>query len=828
MKIKSLTIRGFRGFNVERTIEFHNKLTLIHGRNSYGKTSISEALEWLLYGVTSKVKQGEHSKTEYKGSYRNNHLPGGLTPLVKVAFVEADVHSEYVAELVEEDEVKKLVAGKEVTDWPLGLELSTLPKPFIVQHALKNLLLVSPDERFEGFAKLLGLEDLNRIHQDFINLSTKPEACFPPEVRLLNSEVGALEGRLAKHGSLSPIAKKLREGSASLPDAYNLVLAEGRKRVPEVTTDESVLPQLLRIREEAVSKVFAGRVGIDENTQADQKAIDSEHATIRMALSPAFIKSYTDLVALATAVYLLDRVKFFELGFAFLKVLPTTCPFCGQPVNAMVSKHISEQHDKLLSEKQGHDQLEAQREEAKRLLSQVAVQLESNYKRHVDKTAALLNNKSSLNQLAVLLVPKYAANFESVKKALSEIEDVNIKLKEAFNKARELLVQVQKSVGNSKQNVDLLKTLGEQILNYMDKERDFVQAVSKHIVAVNEAGQVVKHELDKKVGMEDVSLLIDLLEKRGQISKYFKVKQVCESVKGLRKIADQCVAIRMEKVIAQDLTSAVMDWYKQLKTTGDPNVHFEGFDLEHTRKGELKARKIRVKASSYGKELVSAVSSLSESKLNALGLCISIATNLRGESPFKFLVIDDPIQSWDDEHETQFIEVIRKLAEKDIQIILLSHNAHWLQRVRVGCRSLNGLYYEITSYSVDGPTIVEIPWDEWKRRLDLVDAILKDKEADNIRLQQAEEEIRLAVTEIASALCHKKLGRERGAHSLNKAEVIKILTECGVKPHLVDHIAETFETTDPAHHPSAPGYAPQKDRIRLYHGWVHELASELN
>lgn len=52
MKIKNLTIQGFRGFNKEQTIEFHKNLTLIYAPNSYGKTSISEAFEWLLYEIT--------------------------------------------------------------------------------------------------------------------------------------------------------------------------------------------------------------------------------------------------------------------------------------------------------------------------------------------------------------------------------------------------------------------------------------------------------------------------------------------------------------------------------------------------------------------------------------------------------------------------------------------------------------------------------------------------------------------------------------------------------------------------------------------------------
>ena len=57
MKIETITIRGFRGFNQEQTIKVGPNLTLIYGQNSYGKTSITEAVEWLLYGKVTSLRE---------------------------------------------------------------------------------------------------------------------------------------------------------------------------------------------------------------------------------------------------------------------------------------------------------------------------------------------------------------------------------------------------------------------------------------------------------------------------------------------------------------------------------------------------------------------------------------------------------------------------------------------------------------------------------------------------------------------------------------------------------------------------------------------------
>ncbi len=125
MKINTVVIRGFRGFNQEQLIDLHPALTLIYGQNSYGKTSITEAVEWLLYGRTSKVDRGE-SKEEYKGSYRNCHLDGGISTFVKVRFSSEAKLTEFEAELVGEDGFDRRVDGNPVKQCSIGDTIKTV------------------------------------------------------------------------------------------------------------------------------------------------------------------------------------------------------------------------------------------------------------------------------------------------------------------------------------------------------------------------------------------------------------------------------------------------------------------------------------------------------------------------------------------------------------------------------------------------------------------------------------------------------------------------------------------------------------------------------
>ncbi|MCK4826553.1 AAA family ATPase [bacterium] len=147
MKVKSISIQGFRGFNELRTIELDDRITLIFAPNSYGKTSISEALEWLLYGITSKVEKAD-SKDEYKGSYRNLHLDPSQPSFVNVTFLDNANEVKFAGALIDGDAILKRVDGNQVENWPFSQDISKCPPPFIMQHALKHLLLARPDERF--------------------------------------------------------------------------------------------------------------------------------------------------------------------------------------------------------------------------------------------------------------------------------------------------------------------------------------------------------------------------------------------------------------------------------------------------------------------------------------------------------------------------------------------------------------------------------------------------------------------------------------------------------------------------------------------------------
>ena len=830
MKIKSLNVQGFRGFNDMQTIDFHDRLTLIYAPNSYGKTSISESFEWLLYGVTSKVDKAD-SKDEYKGSYRNRHLPAELSPFVSVRFVQGNQECVFTSELGS-DEVVTCFTGEgehrtAVDSWPLTPDIHSSPRPFILQHALKYLLLTNPDDRFRGFARLLGLEDLDEIQKAIIALCTAPERRIPPEVKRLLERVASLEARVASRPTLSLLQKTLKKKQGTVEDLYQAVRRECQNRVPPGTDDTALLPELLKIRQSAVGKLFRGSISLPDYSATEKEENAEDERYFVGFLTESFIREYLELVALAQSADLIKRTRFLDLGIELMGGVPGTCPFCGQRVDSAFPLHVSKEHYDLVEESKQSRILESQRSRIKESLERLKSRIGASKTRNIAKVEPLLALTASLDQLRAILGPKHMAHLENIESAINELAKLKVTVEGSDAAVAACFQSVIASVDGNKEDQAITKALGESIAAYIVDVRHLADAISQKAGAVAAANQVLQHELDIQAGTEDVSLLIDFIDQRSTVAKKYEINTILSRLKDLREAVNQFVGKRMLSAVSGELTSEVMEWYQQIKTTGDPDVHFDGFDLERTKDGEIKARRVKIKAKSYGEELVSAVSSLSESKLNALGLCVSIATNLKGASAFDFLIIDDPIQSLDSAHESQFVDVIRALVEKcGKQVIVLSHNRQWLDQLCTGCRHLNGWFYEITGYTQKGPHISPVGWEKWRERLKLVAAILQDAGSGTVKLQQAEEEIRILVCQITCELYEKQKGIKRSPHSLNSSEVERMLTQCGVETRLVNQILQTFCTTDDSHHAPAT-YCPDRDRIRQYHGWVTQLSKVL-
>ena len=818
MKLRRLTIAGFRGFNLERSIDFHDKLTVIAAPNSHGKTSISEALEFLIYGATSKVDKADSSKEEYKDSYRNRHFPKDEPAYVEATFALAgDIEQKLRIELDADGiTTRRFVDGMPVQMWPFHATLFTAARPFVLQHALKYLLLVPPSERFQGFARLLGLNEVDGTFQAILGLCTKPTASLPPEGQLILNELLSLEVRLTQVPELRKVATNLKGGNENAADAYALIDARSDLLLGATVKAGERVPKLIAARTEAAAKIYSGDVTLHAYSPEEVSQLAVAHKTLSTAVSATFLEDYGQLCVYDTAGRLQKEAALLNIGVELIEESPEACPLCGQVLNNELRNGIHERHASVKTEISRGAAHEQSRSRVVHALADVKKAIKDQLKLSEHRTDNLIESMQPENapKVCKLLGGESAASTKVVHAAAETANGLSNRLRTASTDVAKAILNCESGITENRASLADAEALGKVLLAYLATASDFVSQVAQFEPSLAGPSKLFRQNVDALAGTSEISLLIDLIEKRKTIERALRVRDVLEGLKDLRKYVEQTLAETMEVAMSTDLTTAVMKWYDTIRTDGDPDVHFSGFAMEKTKTGDFKSRRLSVQAKSYGVDLASAVSSLSESKLNALGLSVSIASAIRTPGPWSFLLIDDPIQSWDDEHETRFITVIRSLIEtENKQVVVLSHKGNWAKQLCQGCRTLNGLHFEITRYTKDGPHIVVMEWSTIDQRLREVDAIVSDNTATFIKLQQGEEEIRLLACQVASQVAKEKFNRTTSAHNMNSKDVRAILVEAGVPADLVDRISAMFVTADDAHH-APKSYTPNIQRIR--------------
>lgn len=171
-----LEVRGFRAFGIEpRKLDLDAPLSVVHGRNSQGKSSLAEALEFLLTGRSSRRDLLGGAKAEYHEILRNVHLPVGDQDVWVAAGLrgrDGQVHEVRRQLLCDfgpgtECDSRLLVDGAQQGDLSeFGLAAapgSAVGAPVLLQHTLRHVLSTEPKQRVAYFKALLSLTDLDAL-----------------------------------------------------------------------------------------------------------------------------------------------------------------------------------------------------------------------------------------------------------------------------------------------------------------------------------------------------------------------------------------------------------------------------------------------------------------------------------------------------------------------------------------------------------------------------------------------------------------------------------------------------------------------------------------
>jgi recombinational DNA repair ATPase RecF len=90
-KINTIEIQGFRAFGQKtQALAFRSLLAAVWASNSQGKTSLAEAVEFLLTGQIVRRQLMASTQDEFADALRNAHMPAGTPAYVEMGITGAD------------------------------------------------------------------------------------------------------------------------------------------------------------------------------------------------------------------------------------------------------------------------------------------------------------------------------------------------------------------------------------------------------------------------------------------------------------------------------------------------------------------------------------------------------------------------------------------------------------------------------------------------------------------------------------------------------------------------------------------------------------------
>ena len=212
-RLRSLTVKGFRAYGAaEQTLNLPADIAVVWGSNSTGKTSLAEAVEFLLTGRIARRELMASSQDEFADALRNAHLPPGQQVYVAATVIGPDGASHQVKRVLTADYAKKqdCKSSLKIDSKPsseadlatIGVSLSQPPlaAPVLAQHTLSYIFSVRPQDRATYFKALLEVTDLDDLRNDIAGLSGE---LAPPVDPLLTKFDALLEDAPPDHSTIS-------------------------------------------------------------------------------------------------------------------------------------------------------------------------------------------------------------------------------------------------------------------------------------------------------------------------------------------------------------------------------------------------------------------------------------------------------------------------------------------------------------------------------------------------------------------------------------------------------------------------------------------------
>jgi len=624
--VKRIRISGFRGILTPMTIDFTQgsgcTSMILYGSNGTGKSSITDAWEWLTVG---KI---EHLAREGAGARAYPHMlakPG--TTYVQVEFSNANIG---VVRLdFDDDRITKPRASQN-----LSLARSLIPHPCHIRYGdLTRFVLMQKAERYDALAGLMGFGAQMQYHKAVRRVQSR----FSDYVdQIKNTEENARD-RLKKHFGLSK------------PD-----IKEALKRI-------AMLCELHGIRIPATAKgAETGIKELDIAVTQDSSAKElAEYSTLENALQQCSIPenlsgSITNLLDAMNQVRRVERqqladhlrLPLFQAADQLISEAGYTglCPLCGNRFDGDLREHIKNELSKMRELRDSLNKLRRHRASVDAIL-----------KRHGSIHRTFMTRLGSTRPMVnVRLFEEFLAQTKKADRHLSDIARlIEFKITAIEEGIITEIAKTHKGLSDISGSLHAAKSA-------------CLEDVQMRISALSSDSRRRKLVSDTEFAKEGLDFI---RTNQAEAERYKRAQQIhSEYVSLVNDYVSHCLDDVQKRF--EEISDKVQLYFEHLER------NTEGLGKPRLRLSDDQDRSVVLEVFFHGDTVDPAYKYLSESQLNSFGLAVFLASSGHLNKECPFLILDDVVNSFDSYKRPRLLDLIREHL-KGRQVLLMTHDRTW-------------------------------------------------------------------------------------------------------------------------------------------------------